>query len=253
MDISTAIKLSDLTSAFYTENANSFSQTRTQSWSGWQRAVAKFSADANGAPKVLDLACGNMRFLQFLNETFTIPRKFEYYAVDNCEQLANSLNIEDKTNRINFQQLDLITALSESALNEQVHAPECDLCVCFGFMHHIPLFAWRIQLMQALAQHTRRGGYIVIAFWQFLKSERMRMKANESTEAAQAQTGITFEDPNDKLLGWQNTSNTFRYCHHFTENEISELVSALPNTREIDRFSADGKENLNRYVVLQKI
>ena len=91
-----------------------------------------------------------------------------------------------------------------------------------------------------------------MAFWQFLDSPRLAEKARVATEAGRSRHGIAFDDPCDRLLGWQGEPDTFRYCHHFTESEIDDLAAAAPDAHEVGRFSADGAETLNRYLILQR-
>ncbi len=88
MNTETAHALCDITSAFYRDNAASFSSTRHGAWAGWERALdqAGFTPDMPPS-RVLDVACGNMRFLDFLEKRYPgIP--FDYRAVDNCPALA---------------------------------------------------------------------------------------------------------------------------------------------------------------------
>ena len=61
-------------------------------------------------------------------------------------------------------------------------------------------------------------------------------------------------EPGDHLLGWQD-GTSLRYCHHFEEREIDQLIEALPagTVRPFERYSADGRAgNLNRYVLLRR-
>lgn len=59
-------------------------------------------------------------------------------------------------------------------------------------------------------------------------------------------------ESNDYFLGWKNQLGNYRYCHHFSSEEIKQIIKALaPYATVVESFSADGKTgNLNRYVVL---
>ena len=61
-------------------------------------------------------------------------------------------------------------------------------------------------------------------------------------------------EPNDYFLGWKNEPSNYRYCHHFSNEEIDRIITALaPHATVVESFSADGKPgNLNRYVILQR-
>ena len=263
------MQLNALTQAFYEQNAASFSQTRERGWPGWQRVARECGLAAQQRLRLLDAACGNMRFLRFLEDELPAGSELEYLALDSCPHLAQaeacssarpaapdtatSISAPGAAPRtratVRFQQIDLTAALTAAS---PLPVPACDLAVCFGFMHHIPLPAWRAELMRALADRTRPDGYIAIACWQFLRSSRLARKADEATRAGCQQLGIVLDDPNDKLLGWQDARGTYRYCHSFTESELSELAAAAPGTREVARFSADGSGALNRYLILQR-
>lgn len=268
MDLSTAQKLNALTKAFYDRAAPSFSATREQPWPGWETVAglvrAQIGAAGDPAPaaaaphhgagplRVLDLACGNLRFERFLAEALPgIPCRFR--CVDSCEPLARAAAVQlPTTAAVRFQNLDIMEALEQGALAAALSGPPFGLAVCFGFLHHIPLAAWRAQLLQALVDRTAPGGLVAVSFWQFLGEPRLAAKAATATHIGAAHHGIAFDDPGDRLLGWQDRTDLFRYCHSFTEAEIDRLVAATAGAREAARFSADGRAQLNRYVVLRR-
>ena len=90
LDEPLALQLSKLTSDFYAENADSFSETRASAWAGWERLLEEVApALRSQNPRVLDLACGNMRFARFLADR--LPQcSIEYLAADNCTDLAGA-------------------------------------------------------------------------------------------------------------------------------------------------------------------
>ena len=106
---------------------------------------------------VLDLACGNLRFERYLADALP-DRMLSGDAVDNCDPLveAGERNESDALSRISFQNLDAIERLSAGCLREALEAPDasCDLAVSFGFMHHVPLECWRVELV---ARACREG------------------------------------------------------------------------------------------------
>lgn len=165
-----------------------------------------------------------------------------------------------------------------------------DLVVSFGFLHHIPSFDLRRQfLLEALSQ-VKPGGYLVVSFWQFLNDPAKRAKIEQTHAEALAFFGSDAEtrendrgvldpgagssssgnpnlscpkqpeffagslEPNDYFLGWKNEPDNYRYCHHFSNEEIDRIITALaPHATVVESFSADGKPgNLNRYVVFKR-
>lgn len=165
-----------------------------------------------------------------------------------------------------------------------------DLVVSFGFLHHIPSFNLRQRfLLEALSQ-VKPGGYLVVSFWQFLNDSAKRAKIEQTHAEAlaffesDAETRANDRDaldrgagssssgnpdlscpkltaffadslePNDYFLGWKNEPSNYRYCHHFSNEEIDRIITALaPHATVVESFSADGKPgNLNRYVVFKR-
>ena len=219
-------------------------------------AVADVGASGQEPLRVLDLACGNLRFERYLADALP-GRMLSGYAVDNCDPLVEAGERSEfgPLSRMVFQNLDAIERLSAGCLRESLEAPDasCDLAVSFGFMHHVPLERWRAELLRALIAKVRPGGFVAVSFWRFLNSDKLARKAQETTSRARAELGIPELPGNDYLLGWQDTQGLYRYCHHFDEPEIERLLAAVADSAElVSRFEADGKTgNLNEYVVLR--
>ena len=257
MDKGLALRLCALTGEFYRANAESFSQTRQSPWQGWVRLLEVMGLASGQEPlRVLDLACGNLRFERYLADTLP-GRMLSGYAVDNCDPLveAGERGEFGPLSRIAFQNLDVIERLSGGSLREALEVPDtsCDLAVSFGFMHHVPLERWRVGLLRALIAKVRPGGFVAVSFWRFLNSDKLTRKAQETTGRARAELGLPELPQNDYLLGWQDTQGLYRYCHHFDEPEIERLLAMVADSADlVSRFEADGKTgNLNEYVVLR--
>ena len=285
MDATTIDGLRQVNNDFYARCAPSFSASRNAPWVGWRscleaaqdcgavrlcdgpdvhlydRATAQPGAIRKGAPvRVLDVACGNMRFAAFLREELR-GRHIDYFAVDDCAGLVPHLP-EDEGFSTCFQNLDIIGELAVGVgLARAIDAEPCDLVGCFGFFHHVPSFELRVRLIDALLRKTASGGVVCASFWQFMGDEKFVKKAeawNSKARGELASAGLDVSqlETGDYFLGWQNEPGLWRYCHHFEELEIDALVAAAceeGKAREVARFSADGKSSaMNRYVVLQK-
>ena len=253
MDDKTAQILSRLTGEFYQKTAESFSATRNAPWQGWRRVAEMVELPSADVPfRMLDLACGNLRFERYLADSFP-GRPIEAWTFDSCNELALSGCAPGVT--IHHQNLDVMGELfAGNDLSASLGVSGCDLAVCFGFMHHVALPMHRELILEALVGAVRPGGLVALSFWQLSQSERLLAKARATTERAVQELGLTGLGPGDYLLGWQERADVLRYCHDFSESELDELSAMVSSkVQEIARFSADGKEgNLNRYLVLRR-
>lgn len=246
MDLQMARQLNEMNAAFYERVSASFSATRQMPWEGWRRLLDYIDLGENRTLRVLDLACGNLRFERFLADEGV---ELQVWAVDNCDQLvALGRNDGAQTLRlatVSYQHLDVLEVLLAGAtLTDQLNVPPCDLSVSFGFMHHVALPEHRQAILRALVGCTRSGGLIALSFWQFTRDQRLLAKA-EPLEGG---------DEGDYLLGWQNEREAYRYCHSFSEAEIDALAQSCAGlAHEVARYSADGKTGtLNRYLLLRR-
>lgn len=270
MDIETAQKLNEATRDFYAANAASFSSTRERPWEGWLRLLPHVDAAIDAARKpfgVLDVGCGNMRFEKFLAEAFPNQR-FAFACIDNCPALAEEGISQDTI----FHEDDVVELIREGKLGVMIdgmldcmlHNLPADLhdllplrlSAAFGLMHHIPLPEWRRGLLATLVDRTAPGGLVAVAFWQFAKSEKAREKAERTTAEGCEKLGISLDtDSGDYLLGWQGSTEHFRYCHSFSDDEIDALADEAQRhgARVVDCYSADGSDSAsNRYLVLAR-
>ena len=243
MDRATAQQMTALTCDFYRRVGPSFSATRAGAWPGWER-VLDLIATCGDAPRVLDLACGNLRFERALFER--VPAACAW-AIDSCDAM-----VSDDDPRIRYIHSDLAeTLLGDAALPS---VPPCDAAVSFAFMHHLPLLEQRVRLMEVLVDAVQPGGIAAVSFWQFADDARLLAKARAATKAAAACYDLSAFGPDDYLMGWQDERDAFRFCHHVSDAEIDLLMDAVsPCAHVVARYNADGASGrLNQYVVLEK-
>ncbi len=276
MDTKFAQMLCQLNNDFYRDQAVSFSDTRHAKWPGWEcclKAVSSVFLDQSNSV-VLDVACGNLRFEKFLASQL-LERQIQVWALDSCDELlpqtcagtlvekvnADGADTPDATDvhlQINYLHCDVMEAIGSSkAFTYGI--PQADISVSFGFMHHVPLPEWRVQLLNSLIEATKPGGFVCVSFWEFLADEGLAAKAYKTHERALVELGpvwgfssADFND-GDFLLGWRNTPGAYRYCHSFSTSEVDALIATVSSRAEcVARFRADGRtETLNEYIVLQ--
>lgn len=258
MDHASARTLIALNTTFYQQHAASFSATRQAPWTGWNRMLPLLHdrfGDEPATLSVLDLACGNMRLAHYLHGCFP-QTSITYVATDNCDAFDTQAFRELPRCSVQFQKLDVLSALLEQPEGEQrrITSVPCELACSFGFLHHVPTFDLRVEVLQLLLAHLAPHGIAVVSFWQFMNDARLAGKARSVTAQARiARHDIAdiLED-NDWLLGWQSDPAALRYCHHTNDEEIDRLLHAV-NAHELARFSADGTSGtLNRYVILER-
>ncbi len=253
-------QLTSATQAFYEQHAASFSQTRQRGWVGWTQLVPYLSEVLHETTShegitshcfVLDVACGNFRFAGFLSEQFP-ESAWHIHGIDACDSLASCIPELADHITVSFEHEDIIANLSKGKpLIDDAHY---DVAVCFGFMHHLPTVALRQQLLEEMISAIKPGGLIALSFWRFLEDEKLAHKAAKTTDIGEVRLDIAMSDKQDRLLGWQNNTEQFRYCHSFSGEEIDLLISSVSESISVlDRYYADGKSGLlNEYVVLKR-
>ena len=202
--------------------------------------------------RVFDLACGNMRFENFAAGG-TLAAKgvdgaspsadancpFEFYGVDSCQDLAidargHALRIPN----LHFQELDVLDALMKLNPAETpdalFDAPLADISVCFWL--YAPRAVVRVPCTRARRPGApdAPGRHHRHQFWEFMNDERMARKAVRAE--ARAELTPPFEgydsaqfEAGDHLIGWQNDRHAYRYCHHFDDQQITDLVRGVRN------------------------
>ena len=207
------------------------------------------------ALSVFDLACGNLRFERYLEEA--LPGvELRVYAVDSCDELVASA--DGPNTPVTYESADIVGGLIDgSPLSRLHHAPQSDIAVSFGFLHHIPGEELRVRVLEGLVDAVRPGGCVAVSLWQFMNNPAFAAKAEVTHAQAIEALDIAPDalDEGDYLLGWKNAEGVWRYCHHFSDEEIDRLVAAVSDrARLIDAFEADGRTGaMNRYVVLQRM
>ena len=259
MNKDTAYRLNDVNKSFYETVADSFGRTRQSSWAGWNLCLHDMQFNEARQIRVLDLACGNQRFGDYVARVFP-GIDIQYTGVDNNVELSSRLALKHECDA-RVCALDAVGAALDGTLAKCLHeealmGQSCDMAVAFGFMHHVPSFEARANVVRALVESCNPEGYVCLSFWQFMKDTRLARKAENDTVSAYAELGLSAAemDANDYFLGWQDVEGAYRYCHHFTKQEIDDLVQSVADLAdEIDRFEADGRTSvLNQYAVLKR-
>lgn len=229
----------------YSEHAKKFSDTRQYPWKGWKELIEKHELQFSNC-HILDLGCGNGRFLKFLIEN-NIQIK-NYLGVDNSQILLNIAKKYDAETFANFdfKKLDL----NQSNWGNQISPlfnENFNLVVAFGIMHHINPFEQRKNFLKQSLELLTENGLLIVTYWQFGKLERYKDKMQRA-----GQNKGTKYCEHDYVMGFGDSQNS-RFCHYCSEEEVKELESEL-NISPFISFLSDGRDlNENLYRIYKKL
>ena len=235
-EITQILKLNEL---FYQSVSGDFSKTRQEPWEGWGRVcktiVKTFNLDElnNGQSnlkndgkntsciKILDLGCGNGRFLKYIRSKI---KSFDYTGIDiNNDLLLEAEKIEVLSNkqRKKFIKKDVILDIKKIK-------GKYNVVTIFGLTHHIPDKSFRKKWFGNLARLLSNPALLIITFWEFDKK------------------------PGDYILGWGQQSKETRFCHKYSIKEIKEIEDIFKNSglKLIEKYKSDNK---NLYLIFGKI
>jgi cyclopropane fatty-acyl-phospholipid synthase-like methyltransferase len=225
----------ELNERFYQSVFREFSKTRQKPWEGWGRVIDittkmfggrisdEKSRKSDGI-KILDLGCGNGRFLKFIAPKI---EKFEYTGVDmNNDLLSEAQKIKVLPGKQNKKLVKEDVILDIRKIDEKY-----DVVVAFGLTHHIPGQNIRKQWFEYLPKLLNKPGLLVITFWEFEKN------------------------PGDYILGWGQKSpepSKVRFCHKYSENEIKKIENIFKKSglKPVEKYRADNK---NLYLIFGRI
>lgn len=217
-------EINQLNKEFYEKHNESFDKSRSYGfWTGFEE-ILKFIPENL---KILDLGCGNGRFLKFLLEkNYNIN---SYLGIDNSKEFIGK-NSENYPNH-SFKVLDVISEVEKLSANYS-------LITAFGITHHLPSQDFRNQWFKYIGSLTSKGGFLILSFWNF--------DTNKATNIPDLKNYLL--EKGDYFLGWKEDYSILRYCHYFDEAEINLIIENLNDFSLIKKFDQDQ----NTYLILQK-
>ncbi|MGE5603150.1 MAG: class I SAM-dependent methyltransferase [Nitrososphaerales archaeon] len=238
----TVAALLALNRQFYARFAGEFSRTRRS----WPPGFSQILPYVRSGFNVLDLGCGNARFLVFLDESGWNGR---YTGLDSSESLledARTTVVQRSHIPASFVLADLFADDWPGAVER---AGPFDAVVTLAVLHHIPGRDHRVAFLAHCARLLPPGAPLVVSTWQFMTSERLK-KRLVSWETV----GIRAEDvePGDHLVGWGEGSPGARYCASIDGPQLKAMAAEAGLTTW-ETFLSDGHEgNLNLYGVFAR-
>ena len=254
--------LNQLNQNFYTQISEDFSASRNFSWQGWTEIIKHLSKKES--LKVLDIACGNGRFVEFLKQN--LHSSFYYLGLDNSKKL-----LEIAQNKFPKQQFEFFDLINNYLANEKIifnTQEKFDLIVSFGLSHHLPSTQLRIEFLKSLKKKLNKNGLIIISNWQFATEQNRFQKNTLNFKKIIQNPKINLWqkikllfillklEENDFLLDWRkgdHAEQVFRYCHYISEKEMTKLTEKSGLVM-VSKLFADGKSGqLNQYFLLKAL
>jgi len=220
----------DKTKRDYNLIAEEFSRTRRNFWSELFAVLKDYTKEGE---KVLDVGCGNGRFLDLLGE-----KKIDYTGVDNSEEQIREA--QKKYPDRNF--------LVADALNLPFPDDSFDKVFLIAVLHHIPSINLRIKVLTELQRVLKPRGYLLLTVWRPPLAEILKLISKYSFLKLIRRSKMDFFDV---LVPWGNRVE--RYYHFFKKSEIMELANWAgfkTLKSEIVRNQTGKRSNL--YLIAQK-
>lgn len=214
----------------YNQIADDFSRTRYQIWPEIKPLFDYINAD----DKVLDLGCGNGRYLDLIRE-----RGGEYWGIDNSETLVKIAQHLHPQGR--FAIADAFSLPFENQFFNQIYS--------IAVLHHIPSQELRLRFLEEAQRALQEKGFFILTVWQPKDKKGLALKRRFFWKKL---LGLSKLDFGDILEPWADKAQ--RYYHCFTENELVDLVQKA--SFKIIRHGIIKNDRGNRqniFLVVQKL
>jgi SAM-dependent methyltransferase len=231
MNQATQTKIQEIVKANYADIAGEFDVTRKKVV--WPQLLDLVS-DLPAGARVLDVGCGNGRFLEALN-----GKQIDYLGVDNSSQLIKlaQRNYPDRR----FLDGDVLAL-------DQLADSNFDYVFSIAVLHHLPGKKLQREALEQMAQKLAPTGRLVISVWNLWSQPKYR----KLILASYFKYLFTSQrlDWGDILFFWKNSRGvkvSERYYHAFSPRQLKK-ISHEANLKIVQVI----KDKFNYYLVLER-
>jgi len=178
----------------------SFSQTRNRPWPEFE-IIKRYLKTRQ---KVLDIGCGNGRFLNYLKADIN------YYGVDPSTKL---LEIAKKNHEnVAFKKGDF--------LNLPFKDHFFNVAVSIAAYHHVPSQNLRTKALMEVRTVLRKDGLFILTVWDLYQPKYEKLIEKDQEEALEGGLEV-----GDSFIPWQNKIK--RYYHAFKKEDLEKELSSV--------------------------
>jgi 2-polyprenyl-3-methyl-5-hydroxy-6-metoxy-1,4-benzoquinol methylase len=198
-------KLEKIVEESYQKTASHFALTRNKEL--WPTLSAYLEA-VQEKSSVLDIACGNGRILNALQE-----KQVDYFG---CDQSSNLIKIAQS----NWPQHSF--TVSSLPNLEELKPREYDYIFLIAALHHLPSYQQRLLALKNIKKYLKKDGRLIISVWRLLKTKKRQAfwQWFKSLFNQRIEYG-------DVVFPWKSAKGDIianRYYHGFSRRELHKVA-----------------------------
>lgn len=209
--------------------AGDFSRTRRYPWKGLY-FLAEYLKSGD---RVLDLGCGNGRFLDVLQN-----KNIDYIGIDGASSLIEIA-------RKRYPGVDFRVS---NALNLPFARDYFDVIYSIAVLHHIPSQELRLAFLKESKRTLKPSGILILTVWNLRRRDYWKINLKYNILKI---LGLSKLDLKDVLIPWGKSHD--RYFHCFSLKELEKLVAEAGfKIKETGILREPAGRNENIYLVVKK-
>ena len=208
MDKNFAIFLLNKVRDDYNTISKHFSETRQ----GLPKEYHSLAEYVKNGDKVLDIGCGNGRFLYALQN-----KKAEYYGIDSSEEMIERA-------REKFPDAEFLRA---DALDLPFENNSFDKIISMAVLHHIPSNDLRSDFMREAYRVLKKDGFLILTVWNLWNHKKpLALLLKYFALKIISRSKLDFKDVYYPWKDQEGNITADRYVHCFTASELKNLAES---------------------------